>query len=142
MPKPSFSRSNRQEVAGVWAGDGLGPDTIMPHGSMIDVTQFTANTPEGRIHIFSGTLVGRTYTERDAGTGFGLADVVNDDEIFLITRDVWNASEDNHVDFYRHHKLVHDNWLPEFLHDGVTPFADSAEHDWIRAHYQCWHGQD
>lgn len=64
-----------------------------------------------RIAIPSGTLCGRTYAERDAGTNFGPA-VATDDEVFLILYDVLDASVNNNVEFYRNNQTVKENYLP------------------------------
>lgn len=86
--------------------------------------------------VVSGTLIGRTYVERDAGTGFGPADVgadaanPNDDEIFLLLFDVSDVSTNPDAEAYRHGGLVAENYLPEW--DGFT----AAEKAWVRTHYQ------
>lgn len=65
----------------------------------------------------SGTLVGRTYTERDAGTAFGPAAVdgsgnTTDDEVFLILYDVNNALENPEIDLYRRDSIIYERYLP------------------------------
>ena len=55
-----------------WAGDYLNRDSLIPGGARLDPAGFTADA-EGRKHVPSGTPVGRTLVERDAGTGFGPA---------------------------------------------------------------------
>jgi hypothetical protein len=81
----------------------------------------------------SGTLVGRTIAERDAGTAFGPADV-DDDEIYLTAFDVSDVTTNNDVDFYRHGGLVKENFLPVFstLSTGLK--------DIIRDLYTCVRG--
>jgi len=63
--------------------------------------------------VRSGTLVSRTYAERDAFTGFGPA-VSTDDEAYLVVYDVPNLARDNDVELYRHDGLVKENFLPGF----------------------------
>jgi len=67
----------------------------------------------GEVSIPSGTLVGRTYAERDAGTPYGRA-ADADDEVYLIAFDVTDANIVNDAELYRHTKIVKENYLPEF----------------------------
>lgn len=67
----------------------------------------------GRKALKSGTVVGRTYAERDAGTPFGPA-VYTDDEIYLVAFDNENLIDDNGIELYRHDSLVKENFLPEW----------------------------
>lgn len=82
-------------------------------------------------YVPSGTLVGRTYAERDAGTGYGPADVDNDDEIFLTAFEVDLRNGETDVELYRHHCWVYENRLPNW--DNLT----AGQIAWIRANYQC-----
>lgn len=66
----------------------------------------------GKKRVASGLLVGRTYAERDAGTGFGPADVAGDQEIYLTAREASDLSRDNDMELYRHNRLVKENFLP------------------------------
>ncbi len=68
----------------------------------------------GRKRVPSGTLIGRTFSERDAGTGFGPADVANDDEIYLNPFEVADLSVTDDVELYRHNKVVKENFLPNW----------------------------
>jgi hypothetical protein len=72
-----------------WAGDFLDRNSLMPGGARVDPAGFTADS-KGRKPIASGTLLGRTYAERDAKTGFGPA-AATDDEIYLLAFDVTDA---------------------------------------------------
>jgi len=75
----------------------------------------------GTEFIASGTLVGRTFAERDAGTSFGPA-ATTDDEIYLTYFDVPNAKVSDDVELYRHYSLVKENYLPSYttLSTGVN----------------------
>lgn len=68
---------------------------------------------EARRYVQSGTLVGRTFVERAAGTGFGPW-AASDDEVYLVLHDVYDAAEDNDVDLYRNGRVVKENYLPNF----------------------------
>lgn len=83
--------------------------------------------------IISGTLVGRTFAERDAGTGFGPA-ASTDDEIFLLAFDVPDAIQNPFGAVYRHTCLVFENYLP-----GWTPMSTDLKTA-IRNRYQCMLG--
>lgn len=65
--------------------------------------------------VLGGTAVGRTFTERNAGTYFGPADLVTpDDEIFLVAFDVDDLSRDASVTLVRPSKsfTIFENALP------------------------------
>lgn len=48
----------------------------------------------GKIKAEGGTLVGRTLAERDAGTGYGIADPTNDEQFCILLHDVDLSEED------------------------------------------------
>lgn len=83
--------------------------------------------------IPSGTLVGRTYTERDANTGYGPA-VNTDDEIYLLAYDVPDADTNPECALYRHGALVKENYLP-----GWTALASNLKTA-VRSNYQTISG--
>lgn len=84
-----------------------------------------------RKFVPAGTLVGRTYTERDAGTGFGPADAVTpDDEIYLTLHDVIDAAINPDVVLVRHNATVKENFLPGWA--GLSTAVKTA----IRARYR------
>jgi hypothetical protein len=71
--------------------------------------------PAGTVkRILSGTVIGRTIAERNAGTGFGPASDT-DDEIFIVAWDVTDASINPEVELYRPGSVVKENFLPEVL---------------------------
>lgn len=91
----------------------------------------------GKKSLPSGTLIGRTFAERDAGTAWGPADVTTpDDEIYLTTRDLSDLTKDNTVELYRHNKVVKENYLPGWA-TAVTAFKNK-----VRALYACIGGKD
>lgn len=67
----------------------------------------------GRRFIPSGTLIGRTFTERNSKTGFGPA-VDTDDEFFILAYDVVDADQDAQCELYRNGRLVYEDLLPEW----------------------------
>jgi hypothetical protein len=81
----------------------------------------------------SGTVVGRTYTERDAGTGFGPA-ADADDEIYIVAFDVTDLSKIDDVELYRWGSIVKENYLPVFSALSSTIKA------YLRTKYHCTRG--
>lgn len=69
----------------------------------------------GAAAVRSGTVVGRTLAERDAGTNFGPA-AVGDDEIFIVAFDKPDLSRDSDFEAYKPHagKVVYENFLPDY----------------------------
>lgn len=83
----------------------------------------------------SGTVVGRTFTERANGDPFGPA-ADADDEIYLTAFDVTDASVLDDVELYRHGGVVKENYLPVF--SALSAALKAA----IRANYQTTVGAD
>lgn len=109
-------------VPGAWAKDYTGREHNVPGGAMLDPAQFAGNVP-------SGTVIGRTYAERDAGDGFGPADAL-DDEIFILLFDVEDPDVSPECELYRHGSLVAENLLPGW--GGLAAGIQTA----LRANYQ------
>lgn len=65
----------------------------------------------GKKLIVGGTLVGRTYAERDAGTPFGPY-APGDEEVYLLAFDTPDAVANPECELLRHHTLVRDHLLP------------------------------
>jgi len=99
-------------TGGAWAGDYLNREHLVPGGSKVVAAAFTVNG-EGRAFIPSGTLIGRTFAERLAGTAFGPAGDL-DDEVFITAFDVFDALVNSDVDLYRPGSIVKENFLPQF----------------------------
>lgn len=85
----------------------------------------------GRTVVRSGQLVGRTYAERAAGAGFGVADVANDDEIYLVAFQNEYAEQDAGITLVRHDFLVYENRLPGWAE------MSAAEQAKVRELYNC-----
>ena len=124
----------KQETSPRWQGDFGGREHVMPFPAMLDAAQFAANAG-GKKYVPSGTLVGRTLAERDAGAGFGPATVATDDEIYLTHRDVADAADSAETEVYRHGKVVKENYLPGF--DALAAEVKAK----IRALYACVKGE-
>lgn len=89
----------------------------------------------GRVFIPDGTLLSRTYTQRNAGTGFHPADS-GDDEFYLLLHPIDDASLNNDADLYRHGSAVAENFVP-----GFSSFS-SALQNLVRTLYECTLGAD
>lgn len=73
-----------------------------------DTAQYQGVGPK---YIPSGTTIGRTLTERDAMTAYGVpADA--DDEVYIVAFDVSDAAKIDDVELYRPNNLVYENFLP------------------------------
>lgn len=80
----------------------------------------------------SGTLVGRTFTERASGVGYGQPDVTTpDDELFLTAFDVPDLANNADVTLARHGTLIYEDKLP-----GWASLASNVKAA-IRTRYQC-----
>lgn len=89
----------------------------------------------GKVYIPSGTVIGRTYAERDAKVAFGPA-ADADDEVFLLFHDIDDALDNADGDVYRPGGLVAENFLPVFS------TLSSTLKGKLRASYQCMIGAD
>lgn len=121
-----------QLTSPAWAGDYLNREHLLPGGAKVAAADFDADD-DGRKPIRSGTLLGRTIAERDAGTALGAA-ADADEEFYLLAFDVTDALQNNDVELYRHGSLVKENFLPAF--SGLSDALKSA----IRDNYECTKG--
>ncbi len=83
--------------------------------------------------VVSGTAIGRTYTERDAGTGFGPA-ASADDEIYLLAFDVTDASVNPDIEIYRPGSIVKETFVLNW--SSLASGVKSA----LRSKYVCTTG--
>lgn len=93
----------------VWLAEALFPEKLLPGGGKLVAADFPAVA--GKKFVKSGTLVGRTFAERDAGAGFGPW-TTGDEEVYLTAIDVFDAAEDDDITLVRRQVLVKENWLP------------------------------
>lgn len=82
----------------------------------------------------SGTLLGRTISERDAGTGFGPW-ASGDEEVYLLAFDVTDVSVNADVELYRNFSIVKENLLPSW----TTAWTSNMKTA-LRAAYRCTSG--
>jgi len=115
IPSGTLLYFGAAKVAALTAAAALGATTLTVAALPTALVSADAATYAGIAAkaVRSGTLVSRTYAERDAFTGFGPA-VSTDDEAYLVVYDVPNLARDNDVELYRHDGLVKENFLPGF----------------------------
>lgn len=85
--------------------------------------------------IPSGTVIGRTLAERNAGTNYGPA-AAADDEVFITAFDVLDVTKLDDVELYRPGSLVKENFLP-----GWATLAGAVQ-TLVRAKYICIRGAE
>ena len=88
----------------------------------------------GKKNLPSGTIVGRTFTERDASTPFGAA-ADADDEVYIVAFDVSDVDTISEIELYRPNSVVYENFLPDWAN------ASAAIKTKIRDKYICSVGQ-
>ncbi len=112
-----------------WAGDFGSRDHLIPGPFKVNAADFTADSA-GRKNIPSGTILGRTIAERDAGTGFGPA-AATDDEVYINYFEVSDAVQNDDVELYRPGSQVKENFLPGWA--GIVAGVQAL----VRARYNC-----
>lgn len=91
----------------------------------------------GKKSLPSGTLIGRTFTERDSSAPWGPADVTTpDDEIYLTVRDNSDLSKAAHNEILAPKTKIKENYLP-----GWANYSTAAKAA-VRARYTCIGGKD
>jgi hypothetical protein len=94
----------------------------------------------GRVYVANGTVVGRLYTERDAGVGFGPAaagDVAADaGEVYILAHDIDDALTNADCTLYRPGSMIDEAHLA-----GWTALAAGIK-TYLRTRYLCTRGAD
>ena len=107
---------------------------MLQGGGHLVKSAFTLPNVDGINVVYSGTLVGRTWAEKEADTGYGPADVATDQQIYLLVHDVdfddHEIGKDGHCTLYRHGSTVREESLPNWS------TLTAAQKAWIRANYQ------
>lgn len=100
--------------------------------ALVDNDTGTFRGASARRPVTSGLLVGRTFAERAAGTGFGAPDVSTpDDELYLTAVEIVDAEINPDVTLLRHGTLIYEDKLPGWATLGAPTQAA------IRARYDC-----
>lgn len=110
---------------------------VDPLPNAIESGDVAVYSPYGRRALKSGTLVGRTYAERDANTAFEPA-ASTDDEFYLVLFDKEDLFTDANIELYRPGGQVAENYLP----DWATISTNAPLLAKLRAVYQCIKGVD
>lgn len=94
----------------------------------------------GVVSVPDGTVIGRTYTERDAGTGFGpVADgdvAAGAGEAYIVCFTIDNATRNADVDLYRWGSTLDEAHLPGWA--GLSANVKT----YLRTKYQTMRGAD
>lgn len=102
--------------------------------AVVDDETATYSPPTSVRSIPSGTLIGRTIAEREAGTAFGPW-TTSDDEVYLTAFDITNADINPDVDLYRNKSIVKENLLPNW-----TTYTSNMKTA-LRLAYTCTSGR-
>ena len=114
------ARRGSTTLVGTLAANAEGGETYTHPGS------------SGRTVVRSGEFVGRTFAERAAGIGFGIADAATpDDELYLVAYQNEYVEQDAGITLLRHHCMIYENKLPGWSSYNATTQAK------IRELYQC-----
>ncbi len=125
-----------------WVGDELRQrEAVVETGIRLHAADFALNEDGGtRRFVEHGTLIGRTYAERDAGRGFGPVAIdaatgaVTDNEVYLLLHDIWSADENPEGTVYRPGRLVYERHLPAATRTSANHLAA------VRRFYQTKRG--
>lgn len=82
------------------------------------------------VTVLSGTVVGRTIAERDAGTAYGPAGA-SDDEVYIVCFDRYDVTINADIELYRPNSIVKETFLP-----GFAALASGVKTK-LRAAYVC-----
>ena len=138
IPSGTLLRFGAGKYAYTTANAAAGAVTIAVEALPVALTSGDKATYKGTgtkpVTIPSGTLLGRTWAERDAGTAFGPA-VDADEDIFFLAFDITDATKNNDADLYRHNSIVKENFVPGWANLSSTLKA------FVRSRYQCTVGK-
>jgi hypothetical protein len=109
----NFGAPGRFAVLATTAAAAAESLTVLPLDQAIPAQSTAVFAGSPRKIVPDGTVLGRTYAERNAGTGFGPA-AAGDDEVFIMANTVVDADVNDEVNLVRHHSgvLVYENFLP------------------------------
>jgi hypothetical protein len=116
-----------------WVGDCLDPEYLVRGGMKIDNAAVGSADAQGHLPVRSGTILGCTIAELEAGTArLGLA-ADTDDWIFIVAVDVVDALVKDDVTVTRPGSglTIKENFLPAF--SGLTTAVKAK----VRSQYFC-----
>lgn len=129
---PGGTKQARLTAAAAAAATSLTVDELQ--FALVDDDTATYAGTTNVAHIPSGTLLGRTIAEREAGTAFGPW-LTGDEEVYLLAFDVTNALINADCELYRNFSIVKENFLPSWT-TAWTAGMKAA----LRAAYRCTSG--
>jgi len=133
LPRFQFPQMDNESYPS-WIADDLDRRTLVQGGVLLDPSAFSENA-NGYKYVESGTVVGRTQTEADNGTGFSPAEDT-DDYYFITAHDVQYADENAEVAVVRDGTLIRFDQLP-----GYGSFSSIIE-DALKDKYEIVPGTD
>lgn len=98
--------------------------------ALVDNDTATYEGVGASVTVVSGTIVGRTIAERDAGTAYGPAGA-SDDEVYIVCFDKYDVSIDPDIELYRPNSIVKETFLPGWA--GIASGVKTK----VRAAYVC-----
>ena len=98
--------------------------------ALVDADVATYAGSGATVTVPSGTIVGRTIAERDAGTAYGPA-AAADDEVYIVCFDKYDVSINPDIELYRPNSIVKETFLP-----GWAAIASGVKTK-VRAAYVC-----
>jgi hypothetical protein len=139
IPAGAVLRFSSDEFAAVNGAGGVAGQSSVPVEALVNALEAadTATYPgtSGRKYVPSGTVFGRTFAERDANAPWGLA-ADADDEVYIGIREIYDATKQTDMEFYRPGKVVKENYLPNWANLSAAIKAK------IRATYVTTKGVD
>jgi hypothetical protein len=115
---PGITKTPNKNTSPIWAQDELDRHAILAAGSFLQKSQFTLPNADGTNIVYAGTLVGRTYAEKDLGIGFGPVNLATDTQVYLLLFDVdfddKFLGQDGQCSLYRRGCQVLEKSLPGF----------------------------
>jgi hypothetical protein len=113
IPANTMLRFTGGQMAFVNAAAATGATTLAVDALGFDIPDNAAAwyMGSGKVTIVDGTLIGRTFAERDAKTPFGPA-VSTDEEVYALVHTIDDAIRNNDADVYRHGRLIDETHFP------------------------------
>jgi hypothetical protein len=122
-----------QVVTSAWTSPDSKEILVFPIPAAIADATVCTYAGIGARPLYAGTLVGRTYAQRDAGVMFHNA-VDADEEIYIVAFDIPDALRTNEISLIRPQTRIKENRLPGFSSLSATLKTK------VRTLYQCYRG--
>lgn len=115
MPSGTILRFGSGKYAKLTAAAAVGATSLTVEALGVAITSGDTAyyNSTGLVQVVNGTLVGRTFAERESGTAFGPA-VDTDDEFFIVAHDILDLTSSPEATIYRPGRVVKENFLPQW----------------------------